>query len=250
MSSPLNDPSVDQWFRRFDAAAKHLPSDDRAAQHEELRQHLDALAAANVASGQSPELAQQNALTRLGDPSQIGRKLDREWQQSRTGFRADIRAIGFGVTLWAVCECLLNYLVWPLVEKHPTLVDFRLLAAGSSIRIVIDPSYWVVLAIGTAIGLKYPHQALKSALVWPFFWPLLSWGHIAWSILTSNSQHWTRLPDGDNLAFALFNMILFCMPQIIWSLIIAYLASVTRRGWYRPTLADFKVSLPQKKARA
>ena len=159
-----------------------------------------------------------------------------------------MKAIGFGVFFWVVSECLLEHLVWPLVGKYPRLVDFYLPIAGHSVRIVISPFFYFVIAISVLLGLKYPYQALKSALMWPLFWPVFSWGDLAWSILTSHGQ--ARLSDGNNFAFVLFDMIMFFLPQIIWSLIIAYLASVTRRGWYRPSLADFKLSLPQKKARA
>ena len=36
----------------------------------------------------------------------------------------------------------------------------------------------------------------------------------------------------------------------VWLLaqtVIAYLASVTRRGWYTPSLADFKLTLPRRR---
>jgi len=36
---------------------------------------------------------------------------------------------------------------------------------------------------------------------------------------------------------------------LVWALsqtAIAYLASVSKRGWYKPTLADFKLALPRK----
>jgi len=36
----------------------------------------------------------------------------------------------------------------------------------------------------------------------------------------------------------------------VWVLgqtVVAYLASVTKRGWYRSSLADFKLTLPRKR---
>ncbi len=231
MFSPLDDSAVADWFRRFDVAARHLPAEDRVAQHEELRQHLDALAAANVALGQSPEAAQQNALTRLGDPSQIGRKLDREWQKSCTGFRADMRAIGFGFGLHIVV-LLVTKLMNPLWQGTVY-------------------SYWMMLILvcsmavlsNTVIGWMYPRQAIKASTYTYLFALLISWI----LLIASNPQ----LLDSDNRHYIWTGIAynLFKTPWwIIGNVAIAYLASVTRRGWYRPTLADFKVGLPRRRA--
>lgn len=222
MFSPLDDSALTDWFRRFDAAARHLPAEDRAAQHEELRQHFDALTAANVALGQSAEAARANALTRLGNPSQIGRKLDREWQQSRTGFRADISAIGFGVGL----QLLRFYAVYFLVGVlNNTLLTTMMLYFGGN------------LLIDLAIGLLCPFQAIKarfySGVIWDF-WAASS----AVSVLTQQGH-----PAPPVTIFVLV------MPwSIVPNTVLAYPASVTRRGWYRPTLADFKVNLPRRRA--
>lgn len=72
MPSPPNDPSVEQWFRRF-AAARCLPAEERAAQHE--RQHSDALAARKIAQGRSPQAAWQIARIQLSDPARLTMKL-------------------------------------------------------------------------------------------------------------------------------------------------------------------------------
>jgi len=235
MFSPLNDPSNDptlaDWFRRFDAAARHLPAEDRAAQQEELRQHLDALNAANVASGQSAEMAQQNALTRLGDPSQIGRKIDREWQQSHGGFRTDMKAIGFGVALHIVVLLVIQLMnpLWPGTVY----------------------SYWMMLILvysmavlcNTVIGRIYPHQAIKASTYSYLFATLLFWVSLVASdtqLLNSDNRHY--------LWVAIAGSLLKAPWWIIGNVAIAYLASVTRRGWYRPALADFKLSLPRRQA--
>ncbi len=214
MSSPLNDPSVTDWFRRFDAAAKHLPADDRAAQHEELRQHLDALAAANVALGQSPETARQNALTRLGDPSQIGRKLDCEWRQGGTSSLAIVLStLGIQVTFGV----LLFY-----ARPHAFALAYFVC---------------VPLLVGAIIGVVSPRQAFRSllypAIVLPF----------AELIAPAAPQAYRVLSDPTSI-------VLWPTVWVLLSFLSAYLTSVARRGWYRPSLADFTLSLPQKKARA
>ena len=57
MFSPLNDPQVEHWFQRLNAPLKRLPAEERTQIHQEVRQHLEALAAANEELGSSPEEA-------------------------------------------------------------------------------------------------------------------------------------------------------------------------------------------------
>lgn len=62
MLSSLNDPSLDQWFQQFNAPLKRLPVEERAQLHTEVRQHLEALVAANEELGSTPEEAWAHAL--------------------------------------------------------------------------------------------------------------------------------------------------------------------------------------------
>lgn len=262
MSSPLNDPALTDWFRRFDAAARHLPAEDRAAQQEELRQHLDALIAANGALGQSAEAAQQNALTRLGDPSQIGRKIDREWQQSRTGFRADMRAIGLGLSFTVACYCMtrLLYIFW--LNKHLSLHSNGHQAYGiyrsghQAYHLYTNGHHWVGLSLAvyeiyvfatltliySVVGRKYPYQSIRSA----FFTQTIAFCYWFWvRCFDAISQH--NPYRNSYYADTGFTM-LQTLCGLIAAIAIAYLASVTRRGWYQPTLSDFKLRLPRRRA--
>ena len=69
MFSPHDSPTVNEWFQRFDAASRHLPAEERAAQREEIQQHLEGLAAAKMAQGQPTEAAWKAALMQFGDPA-------------------------------------------------------------------------------------------------------------------------------------------------------------------------------------
>lgn len=222
MFSPLDDSASVDWFRRFDAATRHLPAEDRAAQQEELHQHLDALIAANVALGQSADAAQQNALTRLGNPAKIGRKLNHEWQQSRTGFKTDMRAIGLGLGLQLLRLCALNF---SLRVLDYTLLTAMILYFGGN------------LLIDLAIGLLCPFQAIKARFYSGVLWDL----SVASSAVYALTQQGHPSPPA-----AMFVLV---MPwSIVPNTVLAYLASATRRGWYRPSLADFNVSLPHRQA--
>ena len=239
MSSPLNDYQVEQWFQRLNAPLKRLPAEERVALHSEVRQHLDALVAANEELGSSPEEAWALALAQFGDPAQIGRKMYQEWQQGQNGFRADMRAILFGCSLqvvrWLPIQCLFYFQHGRLPQPDPLLLWML--------------GFPATTLISVGIGRKYPYQALKSALFWPFMWPIGMWAVITLVVVSSNSRTWTQLPVGDSLPQVLLNLIVYDGPTIFLSCAAAYLASVTKRGWYKPTLADFKLTLPRRRTR-
>ena len=246
MFNPHDSPAVKDWFQRFDAASRRLPAEERASQREEIQQHLDGLVAAKVALGQPLEAAWEAALRQFGDPAQIGRKMYQEWQQGRTGFRADMKAILFGLGLtWLLSIvfplCAFVQLLWAhshgASNFNGSMFDLPLIARQAA-------GYGGALLICTAIGRKYPSQAIRAA-----FYSSLLWGLIGALQLA---------------AFGIYNKAILAQPLSameahtllwtpVWALshsIASYLASVTRRGWYRPSLADFKLTLPRKRRQA
>ncbi len=78
MFNPLENEASEAWFQRLNAPLKRLPAEERAALHVEVRQHLEALAAANEELGSSLEEAWDLARTQFGDPGKFGRKMRRE----------------------------------------------------------------------------------------------------------------------------------------------------------------------------
>jgi hypothetical protein len=240
MFSPHDNPAVNNWFQRLDAAWRRMPAEERAKQGEEVQQHLEALVAMKVAQGQSSEDAWNTALVQFGDPDQIGRKVYHEWRQSKTGFRADMTAILFGIGLHVVGEIGLNLLtlwalLWPSVHPVGTTV-VRNLGTNPVIN------YMLIASIYTAIGLRYPCQAIKGALY--SFLLSASWGLISLALFFS--AHPTLKfpqPFSAMLAHNLLWMPLWAAGEVG----VAYLASITKRGWYRPSWADFKITLPKRR---
>ena len=239
MFSPHDSPAVNDWFRRFDAASQHLPAEERAAQREEIQQHLEGLAAAKMAQGQPSEAAWKAALMQFGDPAQIGRKMYQEWRLGTTGFRADMRAILFGIGLQVLRRFAVQllYFFWfnSLYAHGQNLTGFAFV-------VNLGFTYGATTLIYAAIGRKYPLQALKSAFYTDVLWNLWSW--LLFAIAASNPHHALMHPSP---VWFIHSMLL--IPPLLWPVIhvvIAYLASVTRRGWYRPSLADFKLTLPPK----
>lgn len=245
MFSPRDSQTPEGWFRRFDAASRRLPAEERDSQREEIRQHLDGLVAAKTALGQSPEAAWKAALTRFGDPAQIGRKMYQEWQQARTGFRADIHAIVFGASLtlviWFVLELLWAFWFDRLYNENNSLYTHGHGLVGLALVACRVVSYGGAALTSVAMGRKYPFQAIKSAFYPHVLWDLWVLGSLTMSI----SGHMSHV---DHSQWSLIAHIIFSMP--LWTMVcvtLAYLASVTKRGWYRPTLADFKLTLPRKR---
>ena len=108
MFNPLENEAAEAWFNRLNAPLKRLPAEERVALHQEVRQHLDALAAANEELGSSPEEAWKHALEQFGDPTRIGRRMAWEWRCSHSLFSSEMRAVLYGMANtrqphWGLC---------------------------------------------------------------------------------------------------------------------------------------------------
>ena len=233
MSSPLNDPQVEQWFQRFSAPLKRLPAAERAELHQEVRQHLDALAAANEELGSSPEEARQLALTQFGDPRVIGARLFQECQESRNGSRLGWSAIGLGVLLYLGC-----------IMIHMLPIYFHARPYGILPSTVLDYGYAALMSF--AIGWKYPFHATRGTLYALLFWRTVFLCRILSLMLI---PHYETNGGHTSHTILSLNIVNWISPGLLGILInggAAYLASVTKRGWYKPALADFKIVLPRR----
>jgi len=169
MSSPLDDPQVEEWFRQFDAALRFLPAEERAVQRQEIQQHLEALVAAHQELGSTPAEAWRLALTQFGNPTKIGRKIYEEWQQGRTGPDADKQAIAYAAGL---IGCYFAYFLIPYMLRNiwlngeRDLIGFAPFPAAVYLIVLLGGT----LPVGIVIGRTRPLQAIKSA----FYGSLLS----------------------------------------------------------------------------
>ena len=241
MFSPLNDPQVTDWFRRLDAAWRRMPAEEQARQREEIQQHVDGLVTAKVAAGQSLEDAWEAALKQFGDPAHIGRKVYQEWCRSKTGFRADMTAILFGLGLWALNYCLIQLLfALPLIAVYFTgsqqsLHWNRTIAFYIALQTLYFGGAFLIYGL---IGRKYPFQAIKGAMFAFVLSYLFSWVPFTAFLLSSHAH----------LAPAMITRSLPLLPlRLAGFMLLSYLASVTKRGWYKPTWEDFNVTLPKRR---
>ena len=239
MFSPLNDPQVEQWFQRLNAPLKRLPTEERVNLHLEVRQHLEALVAANEELGSSPSEAWEHALTQFGDPGMFGRRMQREaatlgpdpnrWARNPLTaawaycFVRCLLTVGVVWAVWMVCLCL-------LCTVAPTLPESSLLP-----HLVSSAVGGGMLAASAFAGWRTGRKMKTHALAGAFY---------------------TFLP------FVLFDGLLMllldhdavgALSLVAWAGLgcgAAYLASVTKRGWYKPTWEDFKLTLPKRRRQA
>jgi hypothetical protein len=246
MFSPPDSLEAQEWFRRFDAALRRLPAEECTRQHEEMQQHLEELVTAQKALGQTHAQAWKSALVQFGDPTHIGRKMYQEWRQGRTGFRADMTAILFGIGLQALREFVTRlmflfrgteiYISSSHIYTHERGVIYL------PILVYLCLTYGASILIHVAIGRKYPFQAIKGAFYADILWSLWVWIYLAVVASVQHSDHPFQS------YWAMFAHSMLWVPLwIVGYVAISYLASVTKRGWYRPSLADFKLTLPHKR---
>ncbi len=72
MLNPSENEALNQWFQRLNAPLKCLPPQERAGLHQEVRQHLESLAAANEELGSPPQEAWELAMIQFGNPPRLG----------------------------------------------------------------------------------------------------------------------------------------------------------------------------------
>ena len=244
MFSPLNDPNVTDWFRRLDTAWRRMPAEEQQRQREEMQQHLEGLVTAKVAAGQSAEDAWNAALVQFGNPAQIGHKVYQEWCQSKVGFRAEIMAVLFGLGLSALNYGLIQLLLSsPLIILYFTGNLYPQWLYTTAFSIALETIFYGggILSY-VLLGRKYPFQAIKGALFTFVLSALLGWIPVTAYVVRGNHI---------NPAHVLTAMATRTLPlvpsRLAGIVMLSYLASVTKRGWYKPTFEDFKLTLPKRR---
>ncbi len=231
MFSPLNDPQVEQWFQRLNAPLKRLPAAERAEMHEEVRQHLDALVAANEELGITPQEAWEYALQQFGDPTRIGRRLAWEWRRGRGLVSPDITAdmgavlCGLGASTVVYAGISLAYVFLCTPARYGEFLNSHREIMAVAMSVVFP------ILMGLMVGRKCPMRALTGALYAALLWPALP----------------LAVTATDLGPVELHQLLIWECSWLTLSSGAAYLASVTKRGWYRPSWADFNLTLPRRR---
>ena len=238
MLNSQDNEELDNWFQRLNAPLKYLPPGERQQLHEEVRQHLDALAKANEELGSTQEEARQFALAQFGDPTKIGRRMAWEWRRGQELLSPDMAAVlyGIGVHVAASAGLVALFCIAAVLDYFS---GERILGKAGGL---VTAGYFVGIPIlaGFKLGRKYPRQALTGAfyafLVLPVL-PLLS--AAALSVVQTPGEMWRIAAAAVGASAGMLSLT--CGA--------AYLASTMERGWYRPTWADFKITLPKRRRR-
>lgn len=185
MFSPLENEELDHWFQRLNAPLKHLPAQERVQLHAEVRQHLEALVAANEELGSTPEEAWQFALTQFGDPTRIGRRLGREAMAlpsdpNRWAMDPLTAAFTFAFVqcagLLTASLVLMVLATWSLLLAEPSQMGTDLLSHGVGDvfgGMMLTAPIWS----GWITGCRMNRMAVKGT-----FCGLIPWAAMGWAI--------------------------------------------------------------------
>jgi len=229
---------LDCWFQRLNRPLKHLPANERRELYAEVRQHLEALAAANEELGSTPDEAWEHALTQFGDPGKFGRRMAWEWRRGRGWVSPDMAAVLCGVGIHAAASVGLVLLCCLI-----TLLDyfgFGITESGAGLGMDIGYFVGVPIITGMTLGRKYPHRAVTGAFYAALVLPILL---LLTAVFASPLPHLATMTEvGTDIA----QIIAIGADFILLTCGAAYLASArARREWYRPDLANFKLVLPR-----
>ena len=239
MFSPLNDPNVTDWFRRLDAAWHRMPAEEQQRQREEVQQHLDALVKANEELGSTPSEAAALALMQFGDPVRIGRRMAWEWRRKQGLVGPQIASILWGIGVTAVASPAVMLINW--LASSVTYFVMNIILIHDFIDGYTWVFVWTPIIVGLVVGRKHPNRALIGVFYAALAWPILPGLYFLSSCILLNhpgaaiTKQWSE----SCVAILALWLLLTCGA--------AYLASVTKRGWYKPTWEDFKLTLPKRR---
>jgi hypothetical protein len=140
-------PELDQYLSTLGKEIKDLPAVERDSVHEELRQHLDAMIAAEEELGAAQAVAIESALASFGDAKTIGRRLRIESEKK---------------------------LVTPQMRQAMSIVGTVLLAQvflvifGGQLFPSPAHNFWFLLITALAVGIyverRYPDNGLEGTM--------------------------------------------------------------------------------------
>ena len=171
MFSQFDNEEVEAYFNRLNAELKKMPPEDRAEMHQEIRQHLEALAAAHEELGATPREAAEAALRQFGDPIKIGRRLFREWKQSLPrASRGELSVI--------LCVLMVHFSAISLMLFGGMQMTMPIYWRLFNHWVPIQLNFWVPflaapLLAGTVAGVLFPRRAVKASFIGHLFVPAL-----------------------------------------------------------------------------
>jgi len=119
-------PSIEAFLAAVDERLRRLPAGRRAAERDELAQHLDLLVTAYIARGMDDTAAATAAIDRFGRAERIGADLQRAWQREHDKTRAYVRfflayaafiVVAYLGLFWSMGDPLPRHLPWVIAAN-------------------------------------------------------------------------------------------------------------------------------------
>ncbi len=231
MHSRFDDEQTEKFFERLNKPLKRMPQNVRAELHTELRQHLDALTAANEELGSVPDEAFDLALRQFGDPAKIGRKLWWDWfLGSWKRPSEDFHAVLYALLMYAVSAVALPGLLlavfFSILLARNGMDDATAEVYGRFATVFLTVG--IPACAGLLTGRRFPRQAV----------PAMFWAAMAPCLLALFGAGVGGLLLRQSLSLALPETFLWL---IVCGCLAAYPSSVRKSGKSRLSLADFKI---------
>ena len=120
MREPARHPAIEAFLTDVDARLRRLPEARRAAERDELAQHLDLLVTAYATRGMDADTAARAAIERFGRAERIGAELRDAWHaRSKTGeyarffvAYAAFIVVAYLALFWSMGDPLPRHLPW------------------------------------------------------------------------------------------------------------------------------------------
>ena len=229
----------DDYLRRLYRPLHSLPPDARAEAQQELRQHLDALVAAQIELGATDEEAVRAALHLFGDPARVGRRLAGEWRFQHTQ-----------ITIWAfLCCWMTRAVVGSLFTQWQShIIDTRPSAEWNGAHFTAFRSVeelCVVLVSSLVVGWFVPGCAFRVAFyTWLVFSgePYVSLLAFVWHNVVSfhDGQFYQKI-GSQTIEVPFLTPLLILLASFAVQCGVAYLVSAYRREtFYTLRREDFR----------
>jgi hypothetical protein len=221
----LDDTQIVQFFDQLHEQLWGMPWSESSRINRELQLHMEEIVEARLAAGLDKDEAVSYALRQLGNPSDLGKKLRREWYLTE---RCRV-----GVTVWAITEaCFWLLLIYVFVG----------LIMWSDHFIVTNHNRDIMLAApiltGVALGVRHAREAVASVVHMTGIVYVLFVGLCIREAISSG----THGPVAFNWYDAAFSSVSSFVTYALFAAIPAYFVSAWKRGGlYRISPDDFRL---------
>jgi hypothetical protein len=125
---------IDAYLAEIDQRLLRLPADRRAAEREELAQHLDLLVTAYRARGMDGDAAARASVDRLGPAGPIGTALQRAGRRDHPAPMDYVRMFGVYAVVWTAMSTAVDYAFhriagWPRESLSRAVIGVTLMSA-------------------------------------------------------------------------------------------------------------------------